>query len=144
MSKGLLARASVTIEADRDAVWNALIDPERIREYMFGTHVDTDWQVGSPITWKGDWKGKPYQDKGTVVRFDRGRLIEYTHFSPLSGEADLPEHYHTVTIELEDEGAGTRVTLTQDNNASDEARRHSTENWETMLAGLKTLVEGRR
>jgi hypothetical protein len=31
-----------------------LIDPNLIKEYMFGSLVETDWQVGSPIVWKGE------------------------------------------------------------------------------------------
>jgi Activator of Hsp90 ATPase homolog 1-like protein len=46
-----------------------------------------------------------------------------------------------VTIELERTGVRTVVALTQDNNATAEARDHSQKNWEMMLDGLKTLLE---
>ena len=62
--------------------------------------------------------------------------------SPLTGLPDRPESYHLVTIELSGAGDGTRVVLTQDNNASEEARLHSEKNWETMLGSLKAFVEG--
>jgi hypothetical protein len=65
----------------------------------------------------------------------------YTHFSPLAGKPDLPENYHTVSIRLVDEAGATRVQLSQDGNADDDARRHSEENWRQMLAGLKQYVE---
>jgi hypothetical protein len=32
--------------------------------------------------------------------------------------------------------------LTQDNNATEEARKHSEQNWSTMLEALKQHVEG--
>jgi hypothetical protein len=70
-------------------------------------------------------------------------VLQYSHFSPLSGLADKPENYHTVTIELSNGDAKTRVMLTQDNNATDEARADSEENWNTMLKGLKEFVESR-
>jgi len=54
---------------------------------------------------------------------------------------DTPENYHTVTIELSDEGAQTRVSLTQDNNATEQDREHSEQNWSMMLAGLKKFLE---
>jgi hypothetical protein len=53
----------------------------------------------------------------------------------------VPENYHTVTIELAADGNRTQVNLTQDHNETEEARAHSTKNWETMLAGLKRVVE---
>jgi hypothetical protein len=36
----------------------------------------------------------------------------------------------------------TRVSLTQDNNATEEARPHSKKNWAMMLGGLKKFLEG--
>jgi len=68
-------------------------------------------------------------------------VLEYSHFSPLSGQPDLPENYHTVTIELIGQGEQTKVKLSQDNNPSDEARQHSEKNWQMMLDSLKELLE---
>ncbi len=39
MDKDLIARASATIDAFRSSVWNALVDPEAIEHYLFGSHV---------------------------------------------------------------------------------------------------------
>ena len=137
-----IARASIAIDAPKDRVWKALTDPDAIRQYMFGTEVTSDWRRGAPIVWKGEWKGKAYEDKGVIVTLDPGRRLRYTHFSPLAGLPDVPENYHTVTIDLSGDGERTQVALEQDNNASDEARAHSEENWKAMLEGLKGLVEG--
>jgi uncharacterized protein YndB with AHSA1/START domain len=141
MNKNLIANASVIINAPLNQVWNALVDPESIRQYMFGTHVVTDWKVGHPITWKGEWQGKPYEDKGKILKLESGRVIQYNHFSPRSGHKDAPENYHTVTIEVSGEGKKTIVNLTQDHNQSQEARRHSEANWKMMLKALKKYVE---
>jgi len=139
--KDIIAQASISIDATPDEVWDALTNPDLIRRYMFGTTVKTSWAAGDPITWKGEWKGKPYEDRGKILRVDRGRRIEYTHFSPLMGKPDVPESYHTVTIELVRDGSDTLVTLSQDNNETDEARQHSEDNWRTILEGLKKVVE---
>ena len=141
MSKGSVAHVTTTINAPADKVWQALVTPETIKQYMFGTTVVSDWRPGSPISWKGEWQGKTYEDKGVIQRIEPGRVLEYTHFSPLSGLADAPDSYHTVTIELAEESGGTRVTLSQDNNATDEARQHSEKNWRMMLDSLKGLLE---
>jgi uncharacterized protein YndB with AHSA1/START domain len=108
---------------------------------MFGAQVETDWTPGSSITWRGEMKGKRYEDKGTILQVDAGRLLQYTHFSPLGGQPDLPENYHTVTIELFPDGETTRVSLSQDNNTTSDAQQHSEQNWQQMLEGLKKLVE---
>ena len=141
MAKGQVARASVAINVPISKVWNALVDPEAIKRYMFGATVVSDWREGSSIVWKGEWQGRPYQDKGVILRFKPDRTLEYTHFSPLSGVPDTPENYHTVTCELSTEGNKTRIVLTQDNNPTEQAREHSERNWNTMLAGLKKFLE---
>jgi uncharacterized protein YndB with AHSA1/START domain len=137
----LIAKVSITIEAPTDEVWKALVDPDMIKRYIFGTQVLTDWEVGSPILWKGIWQGKTYQDKGKILKLEREQVLEYSHFSPLSGQPDLPENYHTVTIELSGQGAQTKVSLAQDNNPSEDDREHSEENWGMMLKTLKDLLE---
>jgi uncharacterized protein YndB with AHSA1/START domain len=142
MRRGLIARQSVRISAPREKVWAALIDPAAIKQYMFGTTAVSEWTPGSTITFNGEWQGKPYADHGVIRRLEPPRLFEYTHFSPLSGLADAPENYHTVTIELSSAEDGVTVlTLSQDNNPSEQAREHSEKNWAVMLAGLKKLLE---
>jgi len=138
-----IAKASTTIDAPATKVWDALVNPASIKQYMFGTDMQSDWKQGSAITWKGEWQGRAYEDKGEVLRIDPPRALQYTHFSPLAGLPDVPENYHTVTIELADRGAQTEVTLSQDNNPTDEAREHSENNWRMMLDGLKKFVESR-
>ncbi len=141
MKEDFVATASATVNAPAEKVWKALTDRASIKEYMFGTDMVSDFKKGSPITWKGEWEGKAYEDKGEVLDVETNRLLRYTHFSPLTGEPDLPENYHTVTIELKPNGAQTEVSLSQDNNATEEERDHSRKNWEMMLGGLKKFVE---
>jgi len=144
MQTDRVAEASISINMPREAVWNALTDPVAIKQYMFGTTVRTDWREGSEIRWKGDWKGRPYEDKGTILAVVPFRRLVYSHFSPLSGKPDTLDNYHTVSIALASDGGGTEVTLTQDNNTTDEARAHSEENWVGRLLALKRYVEARR
>jgi uncharacterized protein YndB with AHSA1/START domain len=141
MNDTFIAKAHVDIKAPIAKVWDALVDPALIKQYMFGTNVVSDWHEGAPIVWKGEWEGKPYKDKGTILQLKPEHVLQYSHFSPLSGQPDVPENYHTVTIELSPRGAGTIVTLSQDNNASEEERQHSEQNWGAMLDSLKKFLE---
>ena len=141
MPTDLAANASITINAPRVEVWEALVTPQVIKQYMFGADVVSEWREGSEIVWKGEWKGRKYEDKGTILAIEPHRKLQYTHFSPLSGVSDEPENYHTVTIQLAGDDGRTRVTLTQDNNANEEAREHSEKNWEMMLTSLKKFLE---
>ena len=138
---GYVATAETDIDATRSEVWRALTDPDEIQKYMFGSKVETDWKPGSRITWKGEYEGKKYEDRGEILEVEPERRLKLTHFSPLGGEEDAPENYHTLIYELEERDGKTRVSLSQDNNKSEEAAEHSRANWDKMLAGLREVVE---
>jgi uncharacterized protein YndB with AHSA1/START domain len=137
-----LATAETEINASPAQVWHALTDPKLIQRYMFGSQVVTDWQQGSPIVWKGEYEGRAYEDKGEILEIEPDRLLKVTHFSPLSGQTDVPENYHTLRYELRKIGDTTHVSLSQDKNASEAEAEHSKGMWEMMLGGLKQVVEG--
>lgn len=141
MNKPLIAKQSITINAPTAKVWDALVNPETIKQYLFGTEVETDWQEGSPITYRGVWEGKPYEDKGKILTVEPEKRLVSTYWSPLSGIPDSPEYYKTVSYELTADNDKTHLTLTQDNNASEEEKAHSEQNWKMVLDGLKKVLE---
>src|SRR4029077_9803640 len=97
--KGHTAVAEIQIDAPPARVWSALTDPAEIQQYMFGSNVVTDWEPGSRIVWKGEHEGKSYEDHGEILELERDKRLVMTHFSPLNGEDDAPENYHTLAYE---------------------------------------------
>ena len=83
---GTIATAETDIAATPERVWAALTEPEQISQYMYGSRVETTWQVGSPITWSGEMEGRPYQDKGEVLTYDEPNVLSVTHYSPTMGK----------------------------------------------------------
>ena len=142
MNETFLAKVTIAINAPASRVWDALTKPDLIKQYLFGTEVTTDWRVGSPITYQGTWEGKAYKDKGKVLQVEPGKLLVSTFWSSLSGLPDVPENYQTVRYELSAEGSGTRLTIIQDNNATQEEANHSAQNWKFVLDGIKKILEG--
>jgi len=138
---GYVATAETEISASPQQVWEVLTDPEQIKKFMFGAEVKTDWQPGSPIVWQGVYEGKEYEDKGEILEVEPGRLLKVTHYSPLTGQPDVPENYHTLTYELAERGTSTHLSLSQDNNASEEEAEHSRGMWEMLMQGVKEAVE---
>jgi uncharacterized protein YndB with AHSA1/START domain len=144
-----VARASVHVDAPVEDVWEALTEPELMYKYFFGATVSTDWSVGSPITFEGEWDGRRYEDKGEVLAFLPEDELAYTHWSPLSGTEDAPENYQVVDIAVDEIDEGTEVTLTQmtmtgEVTEDDLARRAQyEENWMKVLEGLKETVLAR-
>jgi uncharacterized protein YndB with AHSA1/START domain len=141
MDNHLVAKATTSIKAPKNKVWEALVTPNAIKQYMFGTDVESAWNKGSEITWKGEYKNKKYEDKGVILKIEPEQTLQYSHFSPLSGKPDAPENYHTVTINLSGNGQETQVSLSQDNNADESGLKESEQTWAAMLDGLKKYVE---
>src|SRR5437588_4908484 len=142
MTRGFEAISRVTIQAPMAQVWDALTNPDKVRKYLHGTNLVSDWKEGSPISWKGEWKGQSYEDKGKVLEIDPPRHLKYTHWSPMGGSEDKPENYHTLTYEHTEQGGDTVLTLVQDNNASQEdADKMAADNWGPVLQGLKQTAE---
>ncbi|WP_280154450.1 SRPBCC domain-containing protein [Piscinibacter sp. XHJ-5] len=139
------AQVSKTIGAPAERVWEALVTPALIKRYFFGSDVESDFRVGSPIRWRGEFNGKKYEDKGEVLVADRPSRLSVSHWSPTAGEPDAPEHYHVVTYDLAPQGSQTQVTLTQSNltggvKPSDVQKRAEFEkNWTMVLEGLAKL-----
>jgi uncharacterized protein YndB with AHSA1/START domain len=141
MTKTFTAKSSTLISASPAAIWDALTNPATIKEYMFGTEVVTDWKVGHPILYRGSWEGKPYEDKGTILKIEPEKTLISNYWSSFSGLEDKPENYQTVSYELKPEDGNTRLTITQDKIPSEEGTKQSEQNWGMVLAGMKKLLE---
>ena len=141
MKNEFSAQVSETINAPLWKVWEALVTPEIIKKYFFGTDTKSDWTVGSPITFSGSWQGKTYQDKGTILANEPGKMLKYSYWSSMSGIEDKPENYVDVTYELVEKDGKTLITISQDNIPTEEMKKHSAENWGKVLKSLKDLME---
>ena len=141
MKNDIKAETSIKIQATIREVWEALTNPELIKKYLFGTNTITDWEVGSPIRFTGEWEGKTYEDKGTILGIQNNKLLKYDYWSSMSGIEDKPENYVIVTFLLT--GADNDVTLsvTQENIPDEKMKEHSAENWKMVLDNLKKFVE---
>lgn len=82
---GSAITADVDINATAERVWEALTDPKQVAKYMMGVEVDTDWQPGSPIYWRGEFQGKAFEDRGQVLEVDRPGRLRLAYFSAMSG-----------------------------------------------------------
>jgi uncharacterized protein YndB with AHSA1/START domain len=133
-------KTTIAFEAPISKVWQGLTDPEIVRQYFFGTNIKSDWKAGSPITFSGEWEGKTYQDKGTILGIDPPTFLKYTYWSSMSGTEDDPINYNNVTYELSEENGTTTLIVTQDGVKSQEAKEHSEQNWQWVFGGLKKIL----
>jgi uncharacterized protein YndB with AHSA1/START domain len=132
---------TVHVNATATKVWDALTNPDVIKQWLFGTNVISDWKVGSPILFTGTWQGTEYKDKGTILQFEIEKVFQYNYWSGFSGLPDRIENYSIITFELAPAPNGTQLTLTHSNFPTEELYEHTAKNWETTLDLLKSIIE---
>lgn len=97
--------------------------------------------MGTPIFFRGEWEGKSYEDKGTVLGFEPLKKLSYDYWSGFSGIEDKKELYQILSYELMSTDGGVRVTINQSNVDTQERADHSSKNWAMVLEALKKFVE---
>lgn len=143
MDKGLITKKEIEINAGVESVWNSLIQPELIKQYLFCTEVISEWKTGSPIIFRGTWEGKPYEDKALVLKSEKNKVLEYAYWTSLSGLEDKVENYAIITYELVENDRSTLVGVTQDNIGTPELFNRISQSWDISLKGLKETIEKR-
>jgi uncharacterized protein YndB with AHSA1/START domain len=134
-------RATTTIGAPIERVWQAITTPSEIKQWFFGVDTEADWRPGGRLVHRGEYQGKPYIDKGEIVEFDPPRRFVHTHWSDVSGLPDAPEHYQHVAWVLTPTGAGTELAISEQNLPSEDAAKTSEQGWLAALQALKELLE---
>jgi uncharacterized protein YndB with AHSA1/START domain len=134
-------KTSITFNEPIEKVWRGVTDPELVKQYFFGTDLNSDFKKGSRITFSGEWDGKKYEDGGIILEIDAPRLLKYTYWSSMSGTEDKPENYNNITYELDEKDGVTTLTLSQDGVKNREAMEHSEHNWLAVFDGLKELLK---
>lgn len=137
----LKVNTEINFKAPAAKVWQGLTDPAMVKKYFFGTNLESSWKVGEPITFSGEWDGKKYQDKGTILDIDPGKFVKYSYWSSMGETEDKPENYANITYSLAEKDGKTKLTITQDNVKNQEAKEHSEQNWKGVFEGLKKLIE---
>ncbi|MES2850066.1 MAG: SRPBCC family protein [Bacteroidota bacterium] len=143
MKSNIIAEVSTVIHTQLSTLWEALTKPEIVKEYFFGTDLSTTWEPGAPIIFSGEWQGKKYEDKGTVLAYNKEEMLQYTYWSSMSGIEDKPENYVTLTYRIGGKDGKATVTIIQENIPDEKTRDHSIENWKKVLQALKKLLEAK-
>ena len=142
MRHDLTVSNSIEINASPEKVWDALTNPEIIKEYLFGTETITDWQPGNDIVFQGEYEGKKYHDKGVVIENVLHKLICYSYWSSFSGLEDKPENYNLVIYGLASvDNKTTTLTWTQKGFATEEGYKHSLNGMDDFLKKIKDIIE---
>lgn len=136
-------KRSVLIKAGNQVVWNVLTDPALMKEWLSDSDLEiySERKEGGHLLFKGDLHGVDYEDKGTLLIFDPGRVLRYTHLSKISNLPDLPENYSVITFYLESSSEGTHLRLEQTNFVTESIFKHWEFYWNVTLGLIKQVCE---
>lgn len=145
----LIVQNSILIKADAGKVWDALVNPEQTKKYMFGCKTVSDWKIGGSLLWQGMYEGEEMVFvKGIILDIKLSRLLKYTVIDPNATMADIPENYLNVTYQLKEQNGYTNLTIFQDGfeDAADGEKRYTDvqnngEGWNPILVEIKKIVE---
>lgn len=142
MNHNLKVSKSIIIDSNVEQLWEALTDPEIIKEYLFGTETITDWKIGSSIIFQGEYDGHQYVDKGIVIEYRKNELLQYNYWSGFSGLEDIPENYAIITYSINENSYNQlNFTWTQEGFANEQGLQHSEQMLDGMLNQIKRIVE---
>jgi uncharacterized protein YndB with AHSA1/START domain len=141
MQEALVVRQETHIPAPPSAVFALLTDPDKIKSYI-GSETITDWKPGSAIVWQGEMHGHKFQDKGTVLENQPGKLLRFKYWTGFAGAEDKPENYSTITYLLEKtDDAKTKFTYTRENIPLESEYQMFEAHLPGMLEAIKALAE---
>lgn len=119
MPAAFTATTSLDLPASPTQVWSALTDPAMVKQYMFGAELS---------------------GRGDIIEIDPPRLLKVNYYSAMSGQPDTPENRQLISYALTPTGSGTRLTVSQAGNPTQEAATAAEGNWAMTLEALKALL----
>ena len=135
---------TIQINAPASKVWDALTTPALMPRWMMPDspiEISTNWQVGSPFTIRGNLHGINFENRGTVLQFEREKTLQYSHLSSSSHLPDVPASYSILTFALSPAENQTALTLTVDNFPTEIIYKHLAFYWNSTLEILRQVIE---
>ncbi|WP_020594641.1 SRPBCC family protein [Spirosoma panaciterrae] len=141
--KNFVVRKKISLKATPEEVWSALTNPEKTKKYFFNCEVFSDWEVGSTILFTGRmFLIRKIELKGQILKYEPNKLLKYTLMN--EGADEESGNFSTVTDELTYKDGKTILSIT-DNvgpaKGAEERYERSLKGWDTILKGLKKVVE---
>ena len=120
-------------------LWEALTEPQLIRQYWFGTTVECGWKKGSP--WKMVGSDGRLVDTGEILEIypPRRMIIRWQNEWKPELKAEGPSR---CTIELDPVGSAVKLTITHEIDRPESKFITAVSGgWPRILSNLKSLLE---
>lgn len=129
----------IYIKTSPERVWEGLTSAEFTRQYFHQTRVESDWKVGSKVTYFNP--DGSIAVAGEVLQLSKPTLLSFTWHVHYNAEAKK-EAPSRVTYKLEEVEDATRLTVVHDDFvAGSVVLPEISQGWIAILSNLKTLLE---
>ncbi len=127
------------IRATPEKVWDALTDPESMKQYWFGMYQESDWKVGSP--WRLKHADGRVANAGEVLEVDKPRRIAITWRAESPPELHADGFSHCA-YDIEPVDGAVKLTITHGVDKPDARIIHAVSGgWPKVLSNLKSWLE---
>lgn len=127
------------IRATPERLWSALINADFMKEYWFGMHFKTEWEIGAQ--WEMLFADGRIADTGEILEFDPPRRLVLKWRNEFKPELKA-EGYARCLIELEPLHDAVKLTITHTmERAESMFIRAVSGGWPAILSNLKSLLE---
>lgn len=133
--------STITIDTSKVKVWDCLTQPGLVKRWQYGSVLDTDWAVGSPIRFKTEWDGKIFEQWGKVLEVNPPDLLKYSLFAPAPGREDIPENYFIMKYVLTEENGKTKLEINQQDDRPNAVQEEPQGEENPVLQMLKQVAE---
>ncbi|MEZ4920981.1 MAG: SRPBCC domain-containing protein [Saprospiraceae bacterium] len=130
---------TIQINTSAAHLWDVLTLPEFTKKYMFNCGVNSNWELGGPITWEGNYQGYEVFQKGSILEIEKFKRLKYSTFDPNYGMEDIPENYTHITYAIEESESGCALTIINEKFNSGE--EHADSGWDEIMNAIKEVAE---
>ncbi len=144
----LFVEKTIEINAPASKVWDVLTRREQTGEWApefsggAQFHIDSDWNLGSPVLWKGQ-DGNVIVE-GEVTALEPNTFLRFTVFDVRWEKPPVTEE-DGITYELTEQSGKTTLRLLQGDFSvmaeGEKYHRLSAEVWDRVLPKIKALAE---
>lgn len=130
---------TIYIKTTPQKLWDALTNPEFIKQYWLGSHCESSWKAGS--AWKLSFPDGQIADAGEIVESVPSKCLVIKWRNEWNPDFKA-EGYSRCTFNIESVDGATRLTVTHGlDKESSKLIEAVSSGWPTVLSNLKSLLE---
>jgi len=134
------------INATPKTVWQTLTDSDLVKQYMFGSMIESNWEIGSSITFYIEKDGERIDAVyGKIEKLEPHSSFRHTLYPPNAEYPNIPENHIYVEYTLKENNGKTELSIEQGGfeTAADGEKRYTDvkNGWDVVLPSLTKVAE---